>query len=123
MIAGALSASRVADRFGRKATMVGIAAWYVLFAALSGPASGRYWLDAARFFLGIIIGLSTVAAPVFIAESSPPRCRDSLLVSYQVATVAGIMSSYFVDTGWRPFPPGGGCSRCRPFRRRSSASC
>jgi len=89
-------ASRVADAIGRKRTMVAIAAGYVVFAALSGAANGLVFLDVARFFLGVTIGLSVVVAPVFIAESSPPRIRGGLIVSYQVATVAGIMSSYLV---------------------------
>src|SRR3954447_931360 len=99
MIAGALLASRVANIFGRRNTMVGIATGYVVFAALSAASQSYYWLIGARFFLGITIGLSTVVAPVFIAESSPAKIRGSLLVSYQVATVAGIMIAYFVDYG------------------------
>jgi MFS transporter, SP family, arabinose:H+ symporter len=99
MIVGALIASRVADAIGRKPTMIVITAGYVVFAALSGAATDLYFLDAARFFLGVTIGLSLVTAPVFIAESSPPHTRGRLIVSYQVATVAGIMSSYFIDYG------------------------
>ena len=99
MIVGALLASRVADAIGRKRTMVTIAAGYVVFAVLSGAATDLVFLDAARFLLGVTIGLSVVTAPVFIAESSPPRIRGSLIVSYQAATVAGIMSAYFVDYG------------------------
>jgi sugar porter (SP) family MFS transporter len=99
MVAGALLASRIADAIGRKRTMVGIAAGYIAFAALSGAANGLVFLDVARFFLGVTIGLSVVVAPVFIAESSPPRIRGSLIVSYQVATVAGIMSAYLIGYG------------------------
>ncbi len=99
MIAGALLASRVANAVGRRNTMVGIAAGYVVFAALSAVSMNIYWLDGARFLLGVTIGLSTVAAPIFIAESSPAKIRGSLLVGYQVATVAGIMIAYFVDYG------------------------
>jgi sugar porter (SP) family MFS transporter len=94
-----LLASRVADAIGRKRAMVAIAAGYVAFAALSGAAPNLYFLDVARFFLGVTIGLSVVMAPVFIAESSPARIRGALIVSYQVATVAGIMSAYFIDYG------------------------
>ena len=103
MIAGALAAGRVTDAVGRKLTMVGIAVGYVVFAILSAVAQNLVWLDAARAGLGITIGLSTVAAPVFIAESSPPKIRGSLLVSYQVATVAGIMAAYFVGYALAPF--------------------
>jgi sugar porter (SP) family MFS transporter len=78
---------------------VAIAAGYVAFAVLSGLATNLVFLDVARFFLGVTIGLSVVVAPVFIAESSPPRIRGSLIVSYQVATVAGIMSAYLIGFG------------------------
>jgi sugar porter (SP) family MFS transporter len=103
MIVGAVAASRVADAIGRKRTMLLIAAGYVVFAALSGAANGILWLDGARALLGVTIGLSTVAAPVFIAESAPPRIRGSLVVGYQVATVAGIMVSYLVDYALAPY--------------------
>jgi len=102
MILGALLASRVADILGRRITMVGIAAGYVVFAALSAVSMNIIELDGARFLLGVTIGLSTVVAPVFIAESSPAKVRGSLLVSYQVATVAGIMVAYFVDYALAP---------------------
>ncbi len=99
MIIGALLGGRVSDSVGRKKTMVGIAGGYVVFAALSAFAQGLLWLDGARVGLGITIGISTVVAPVFIAESSPTKIRGALLVGYQVATVAGIMSAYLVSFG------------------------
>src|SRR5581483_5001657 len=91
MIVGALLASRVADALGRRWTMVAIAAGYVVFAGLSAASQNIAELDLFRSLLGVTIGLSVVVAPVFIAESSPARTRGSRLVSYQVATVAGIM--------------------------------
>lgn len=103
MIVGALLASRLADAIGRQRAMVLIAGGYAVFALLSGVAVNIVWLDAARFLLGVTIGLSTVTAPVFIAESSPPRIRGSLIVSYQVATVAGIMIAYLVGYALAPF--------------------
>ena len=102
MIVGALIASRLSDAIGRQRTMVLIAAGYVVFAILSGLAMNLVWLDVSRFLLGVTIGISTVTAPVFIAESSPPRIRGSLIVSYQVATVAGIMIAYLVSYALAP---------------------
>jgi Sugar (and other) transporter/SIS domain len=58
---------------------------------------GIVWLDVTRFFLGVSIGILTVAAPVFIAESAPRTIRGALIVGYQVATVVGIMVAYFAD--------------------------
>jgi sugar porter (SP) family MFS transporter len=102
MIVGALSGGRLADRFGRRIVMVGVAVGYVVFALLSAVAQGIVFLDIARFLVGLTVGVTLVAAPVFIAESSPARSRGSLLVAYQVATVAGIMCAYLVDYALAP---------------------
>src|SRR3954468_544224 len=96
-IAGALVASRLANAIGRKPTMVLVAITYAIFAVLSGLAQSLVWLDTARFFLGVTIGISIVTAPIFVAESSPAAVRGSLIVMYQVATVSGIVVAYFVD--------------------------
>jgi sugar porter (SP) family MFS transporter len=102
MIIGALAGGRLADRLGRRVTMVGVAVGYVVFALLSAVAQGIVFLDIARFLVGLTVGVTLVAAPVFIAESSPARSRGSLLVAYQVATVAGIMCAYLVDYALAP---------------------
>ncbi len=96
-IVGALVASRLANAIGRKPTMVIVALTYAMFAVLSGLATSLVWLDVARFFLGVTIGLSVVTAPIFVAESSPAAVRGGLIVMYQVATVSGIVIAYFVD--------------------------
>jgi sugar porter (SP) family MFS transporter len=97
LILGALIANPLADRYGRKAAMVMIAVGFTVFAILQGAAQDIAWLDVTRFFLGVSIGISTVAAPVFIAESAPVTIRGALIVGYQVATVVGIMVAYFAD--------------------------
>ena len=99
LILGALLANRLADRYGRKAAMITIAIGFTVFAILQASAQDIVWLDAARFLLGVSIGISVVAAPVFIAESAPVNIRGALIVGYQVATVVGIMVAYFADYG------------------------
>ena len=93
---GAFSAGSITNRLGRKRTMVGIALGYVIFAALQGLAPNEWFLIVARFLLGFTIGVSIVTAPAYIAESSPRSVRGSMIVTFQVATVAGIAVSYFV---------------------------
>src|ERR671920_752179 len=93
---GAFSAGLITNRLGRKRTMVLIALGYVIFAALQGLAPNEWFLIVARFLLGFTIGVSIVTAPAYIAESSPRSVRGSMIVTFQVATVAGIAVSYFV---------------------------
>src|SRR3954468_7783209 len=83
-IAGALVASRLANAIGRKPTMVFVAIAYATFAVLSAVAPSLAWLYAARFLLGVTIGLSVVTAPIFVAESAPAAVRGALVVMYQV---------------------------------------
>jgi MFS transporter, SP family, arabinose:H+ symporter len=97
LILGALIANPIADRWGRKPAMILISIGFTVFAILQAVAPGIVWLDVTRFFLGVSIGISTVAAPVFIAESAPVTIRGALIVGYQVATVVGIMIAYFAD--------------------------
>src|SRR3954470_5088056 len=96
-IAGALVATPPPNAIGGKPTMVLVALTYAAFAVLSGLATSLVWLDTARFFLGVTIGISVVTAPIFVAESSPAAIRGGLIVMYQVATVSRIVIAYFVD--------------------------
>jgi MFS transporter, SP family, galactose:H+ symporter len=95
-LAGAFSAGRISNTIGRKRTMVGIALGYVLFAALQGLAPNEWFLLVIRFLLGFTIGVSIVVAPAYIAESAPKSVRGSMIVTFQIATVAGIAVAYFV---------------------------
>jgi SP family galactose:H+ symporter-like MFS transporter len=95
-IAGALIGGRLADRFGRKPVMVGVAATFALFSLMSALAWDIPSLMAARFLLGLTIGVSVVVVPVFVAESAATKIRGALLVLYQVATVTGIILGYVI---------------------------
>ena len=86
-VLGALGGGRLANAIGRKPAMVVVALTYAVFAILSGLATSLVFLDVARFFLGVTIGISIVTAPIFVAESAPAAVRGGLVVMYQVATV------------------------------------
>ena len=93
---GAFFAGRITNTIGRKRTMIGIALGYAVFAALQGLAPNEWFLIVARFLLGFTIGVSIVTAPAYIAESAPKSIRGSMIVTFQIATVAGIAIAYFV---------------------------
>ncbi|XVQ11531.1 sugar porter family MFS transporter [Spirillospora sp. CA-255316] len=101
---GAVLGSWMANSFGRRMTMVVVAAGFAVFAALSAIPWGVWWLTGVRLLLGITIGLSTVVAPVFISEFAPDHQRGRLATSYQFFTSAGVVVSLLVgyalaDTG------------------------
>ena len=93
-VIGALFGGWLANRIGRKKSMLAVAATFAGFSLLSALAWSVPTLMAARFLLGLTIGVSVVVVPVFVAESAAPEIRGALLVLYQVATVTGIILGY-----------------------------
>lgn len=122
-IVGALAGGTIANRFGRKPTMVAVAVTFTLFSLLCGLAPSLVVLIIARFLLGLTIGVSVVVVPVFVAESAPTHARGAFLVMYQVATVSGIILGTSPPWRWRRARAGDGCSRSRRFPESSSRCC
>ena len=91
---GVLLAGFIINRFGRKPTIVAVAVGYVVFCLASALALTPVMLGVSRLLLGIAIGISLVAVPIFVAESVPARIRGATLVAYQVAAVVGLIIGY-----------------------------
>jgi sugar porter (SP) family MFS transporter len=108
-VLGSLVGSWPTDRLGRKATLLGIGVLYVLSAVGCGLAWDVSSFIAARFLGGLGIGVSTVAAPLYIAEIAPPAYRGRLAGMFQFNIVFGIIiafvSNYLLEgigeTAWR----------------------
>lgn len=93
-IIGVLLGGWITNRFGRKPTLIWVAIGYAVTCVLQGFAVSPDMLTVVRLFLGLTIGVSLVAVPVFIAESVAARTRGSALVAYQVAVVTGGIFGY-----------------------------
>ncbi len=93
-VAGSLLGGWPTDRFGRRATLLIIGVLYFIGASGSALASDVYSFSAARLIGGIGIGISTVAAPLYIAEIAPPGYRGRLAGMFQFNIVFGILVAY-----------------------------
>jgi sugar porter (SP) family MFS transporter len=93
-VAGALAGGWPADRFGRKATLLWIGVFYFVGAVGSGLAPNVSLFIVARVIGGLGIGISTVAAPLYISEIAPPKYRGRLAGMFQFNIVFGILMAY-----------------------------
>ncbi|TWT66850.1 putative metabolite transport protein CsbC [Posidoniimonas polymericola] len=93
-VLGALTGSLPTDRIGRKATLCSIGVLYLVSAVWSGLATGPYSFMIARFIGGVGVGISTVAAPLYIAEIAPPAWRGRLTGMFQFNIVFGILIAF-----------------------------
>ena len=79
------------DHFGRKKTLLGIGILYFVSAVWSGMATNVYAFMIARFIGGVGVGISTVAAPLYISEIAPPQMRGRLAGMFQFNIVFGLL--------------------------------
>src|SRR3954466_15539474 len=94
---GAMSADRIADAIGRISVMK-IAAAFFLVSAIGTALAPNVWLVVAfRVVGGIGVGVASVIAPAYIAETSPPGIRGRLGSLQQLAIVSGIFLSFAVN--------------------------
>lgn len=93
-VLGSLIGGWPADRFGRRKTLLGIGVLYFISAVWCGLATDVYSFMIARFIGGMGIGISTVAAPMYISEIAPPSRRGLLTCLFQFNIVFGILMAY-----------------------------
>jgi MFS transporter, SP family, arabinose:H+ symporter len=97
-VLGSLLGGWPADRFGRRAALLLIGALYLIGALGSALATDVYTFIAARTLGGLGIGISTVAAPLYISEISPPEHRGVLTGMFQFNIVFGILVAYLSNS-------------------------
>jgi sugar porter (SP) family MFS transporter len=93
-VLGSLVGSWPTDRFGRRPTLFWIGILYLVSAVWSGLATGVYTFIVARFIGGLGVGMSTIAAPLYIAEIAPPASRGRLAGLFQFNIVFGILVAF-----------------------------
>ncbi|PQO46108.1 sugar porter family MFS transporter [Blastopirellula marina] len=82
------------DAFGRRKTLLWIGVLYFVSAIWSGLATDPYSFMVARFIGGLGVGISTVTAPLYISEISPPSSRGKLAGMFQFNIVFGILVAF-----------------------------
>ena len=107
-VVGAMCGGWPTDRLGRKPTLFWIGILYFVSAVWSGLATDVWSFIVARFIGGLGVGISTVAAPLYISEISPPAARGRLTGMFQFNIVLGILAAFLsnyllegVENDWR----------------------
>ncbi len=96
-IAGSAVAGTIADRIGRRLTLLLAGVVFFGGAIVSAFTPNEAILLCGRFIVGIGIGFSSVVAPLYISEVAPANVRGALVSLYQFAITVGILAAYLVD--------------------------
>jgi sugar porter (SP) family MFS transporter len=96
-LAGALVAGVLADRWGRRLTILTAAGLFTFGALVEAVAPGPPVLVVGRLIVGFGVGVASVAAPLYAAEMAPAHVRGRFVSLYQLAITIGILIAYVVD--------------------------
>jgi sugar porter (SP) family MFS transporter len=94
---GALIAGTLADRIGRKPTIIFAAATFIAGILLAIFAPTIWTLIAGRFVIGLGVGATSDTVPLYIGEVAPPEARGRLVSMNQLMITTGILVAYLID--------------------------
>lgn len=99
------------DALGRVRTMAVACVLLGISAVLTAIPNDMTTFNVFRIIGGVGVGLCSVASPLYISETAPPRLRGRLGTMYQLAIVVGSVAAPFVsylivvvtpaETAWR----------------------
>jgi SP family galactose:H+ symporter-like MFS transporter len=96
------TSGRLADHFGRRPVIVTAAAAFAIGTGISADASGAGMLITGRFIVGLALGATSFAVPLYIAEISPPARRGALVTLNQLMLTLGLLLAYLVAYALEP---------------------
>ncbi|NQV78128.1 MAG: sugar porter family MFS transporter [Lutibacter sp.] len=114
-VLGVAIAGYIADKIGRKKTLLITAFLFAVSAIGSAIADSYTFFVVARIIGGVGVGAASMLSPLYISEIAPADKRGTLVSLYQLAIVLGINIVFFfnykvaqfsteawnIETGWR----------------------
>jgi len=94
---GTLITGPLADRFGRKKTIIAACIIFIIGILLILVSYDFLTLLGARLLLGIGVGVVAVAVPLYLTEVVPAHIRGRGITIFQLFLTFGIVLAYFVD--------------------------
>ncbi len=91
---GAFFAARLADKYGRRATLITAAILFIVSAWGSGIADSSMAFIVYRILGGLAVGAASVMTPAYIAEVAPARYRGALATVQQIAIITGLFAAF-----------------------------
>lgn len=97
MVFGALGSGPLADRFGRKAVLVGAVALFGAFSLASAYSASVQQLLVLRFLTGLGLGAGMPNATTLLAEYTPERHKSLLVTSMFCGFNLGMAAGGFIS--------------------------
>ncbi len=97
---GAIVASFLTARIGRKKSLLAGAALFIIGSVGSGLAVDVNMLIGFRLILGLSVGIASYTAPLYLAEMADKDSRGKVISGYQLMVTVGILAAFLSDTAF-----------------------
>jgi MFS transporter, SP family, major inositol transporter len=94
---GALVGGRLADRLGRRGTLLVCAGLFLAGAVGCAVAPTVTFMVAARIVLGVGVGAAAVTCPLYLAEMAPAHLRGRMVTINELMIVTGQMLAFAIN--------------------------
>ncbi|KAK7310320.1 hypothetical protein RJT34_07766 [Clitoria ternatea] len=103
-IVGAAAGGWINDAYGRKKATIVADVVFTVGAIVMAAAPDPYILILGRVLVGLGVGVASVTAPVYIAESSPSEIRGALVSTNVLMITGGQFLSYLINLAFTQVP-------------------
>ncbi|CAN6479844.1 unnamed protein product [Victoria cruziana] len=98
-LVGSLGAGRVTRALGRRASMLLGGATFLAGAAINGAAVNVAMLIVGRILLGLGVGFTNQATPLYLAEMAPPKWRGAIITGFPFFLGIGVVAANLINYG------------------------
>ncbi|KAJ1392423.1 Sugar/inositol transporter [Sesbania bispinosa] len=103
-IIGAAVGGWINDRFGRKVSILSADTLFFIGSVIMAAASSPSILIVGRVFVGLGVGMASMASPLYISEASPTRVRGALVSLNSFLITGGQFLSYLINLAFTKAP-------------------
>ncbi|XP_027341501.1 probable inositol transporter 2 isoform X1 [Abrus precatorius] len=103
-IIGASVGGWINDRFGRKKSIIIADTLFFIGSAIMAAAINPSILIVGRVFVGLGVGMASMASPLYISEASPTRVRGALVSLNSFLITGGQFLSYLINLAFTKAP-------------------
>ncbi|KAK7319117.1 hypothetical protein RJT34_03831 [Clitoria ternatea] len=107
-LAGAIIGASVGgwmnDRFGRKKSIIVADTLFFIGSVIMAAAPNPSILIVGRVFVGLGVGMASMASPLYISEASPTRVRGALVSLNSFLITGGQFLSYLINLAFTKAP-------------------
>ncbi|XP_019415532.1 PREDICTED: probable inositol transporter 2 [Lupinus angustifolius] len=103
-IIGAGVGGWINDRFGRKVAIIIADTLFLIGSVIMAAAKNPPILLVGRVFVGLGVGMASMASPLYISETSPTRVRGALVSLNSFLITGGQFLSYLINLAFTKVP-------------------